>query len=688
MSEDIVAKALKLLEGEEKSQKNSGLKVFCDKISGYIKNAYTKYETCKKEKEKEIEKKKQQQQPIISNTTCSIEENDIFLNTHVEEFKSVDTHDSNRCGYLLYWMSDQINECKNNTYCIIKLHNIFSKFWEDTGCCEKKVDNENECKNKFVIEFDKKAMKNKKELYQFLKNYNNIENIINEDISENKDIYCKYIKHTFDLYELMDNEDNEHVHKKYEKELKYFQNIFTTNDKLSKLRTVCNYPSLSITPQREGDKLNLSSEANSERLITLKDDFSKHLIQAPDGMDDILKNSPSYMLYKEFDSVVNDTEIDQDCKNHFKDQSTYKDKSIEICKKILSNFKKLYNNTIKIKADNPCLHYKYWVYKEIWKIIKDNNEFKNVKKITQKFLDLQKKKNIPNDPTKIACHYYYIFQDLIELNTKIEEKDLHDYFKYYDNLEKKLLAENNKETYRSYISYINGLYEKHKIGWECCDTSYGVDPLCRHYFKCEDEYNPSYLISLINGKTKEASMQRKTKFPVVLIGDEVLPNKLTEDDVMRIQYGRCTYVYDPNNNEKIFGKRCDYVASPKHFEKFYNNLSDGKKKIASQSISETESSTVNMSDLSRISNTEENESNPVSYKIPTSVALGLGAVFVFFLYYKFTPFGSLFGKRDLGGRTSFEDDFNEEYMEELYHGSEYEDVNPRNRRIQIAYQRA
>ncbi|SBT56751.1 PIR Superfamily Protein [Plasmodium ovale wallikeri] len=686
MSEDIVAKALKLLEEEGISQKNSGLEVFCDKISGYIKNAYTKYETCKKGKEKEIEEKKQKQEPIKSNTTCSIEENDIFLNTHVEEFKSVDTHDSNRCDYLLYWMSDQINECKNNAYCIIKLHNIFSKFWEDTGCCEKKVDGKNECKNKFIIEFDKKAIMNKKELYQFMKHYNNIENIINEGISENKEIYCKYIMHTFDLYELMDNEDNEHVHKKYEKELKYFQKTFTANDKLSKLKTVCNYPSLSVTSQSERNKLNLSLEANSERLITLKDDLSKNIIQPPNGMDEILKNSPSYMLYKEFDKVGDTREIKEACENHFKDESTYKNEGIEICKKILKNFNMLYNNEIKIKIDNPCLHYKYWVYQEIWKMIRNKKEFNNVKKITEKFLDLQKNKNIPSDPTKIACHYYYIFQDLIELNTKIEEKDLHDYFKYYDNLEKNVLAENNKETYRSYLSYINALYEKHKIGWDCCDTSYGVDPLCRHYFKCEDEYNPSYLISLINGKSKEAHMQRKPKFPVVLIGDEVLPNKLTEDDVMRIQYGRCTYVYDPNNNEKIFGKRCDYVASPKHFENFYNNLPDGKKKVASQPISETESSTVNMSNLSGISNTEENESNPVSYKIPTSVALGLGTVFVFFLYYKFTPLGSFFGKRYLGGR-SFEDDFNEEYMQEFSYDSEYEDVNTHNRRIHIAYQR-
>ncbi|SBS95341.1 PIR Superfamily Protein [Plasmodium ovale curtisi] len=685
MADVIVAEALKLLEGEGLLQKNSDIHNFYDKFSSDIENAFEKYKSCKKQQEKEREAPKEKQNK--SNTICTLKEDNISLNAHVEQFKSDYTHDSNRCDYLLYWMSDKIDMCKNNSHCIIWLDNIFAKFWKDSICCGEKVTNSKKCEKPFVIEVDKIVLKNKRELYQFLEYYKSIENALKEKKAENKETFCRYIKYIFDLYHVIDNEYNKNLHKKYSEELKYFERTFKNSDELSNLKIVCNYPDLSVTSQRDGKKLNLSSEANFERLITIKNDFSKRVIQAPSEMDDILKNSPSYKLYKEFDSVVNDTKINEDCKNHFKDKSTYQDKSIETCNKILCNFKKLYNNTIKIKADNPCLHYKYWVYKEILKMIKDNNEYKNIKEIIEKFLDLQFKKNIPSDPNKIACHYYYIFKDLIELNTKIEEKDLHDYFKYYDNLEKEILSESNKKRYSNYLSYINGLYEKHKIGWECCDTSYGVDPLCRHYFKCEDEYNPSYLISLINGKAKEAYMQRKPKFPVVLIGDEVLPNKLTEDDIMRIQYGRCTYVYDPNNNEKIFGKRCDYVASPKHFEKFYNNLSDGKKKIASQSISETESSTVNMSDLSGISNTEENESNPVSYKIPTSVALGLGTVFVFFLYYKFTPFGSLFGKRDLGGR-SFEDDFNEEYMQEFSHDSEFGDINPRNRRIQIAYQRA
>ncbi|SBT55758.1 PIR Superfamily Protein [Plasmodium ovale wallikeri] len=630
MADVIVAEALKLLEGEGLLQKNSDIHNFYDKFSTDIENAFDKYKSCKKQQEKEREAPKEKQ--IKSNTICTLKEDNISLNAHVEEFKSDYTHDSNRCDYLLYWMSDKIDMCKNNFHCIIWLDNIFAKFWKDSICCGEKVTDSKKCEKPFVIEVDKIALKNKRELYQFLEYYKSIENAIKEKKAEKKETFCRYIKYMFDLYHVIDNEYNKNLNK-YSEELKYFQRTFKDSDELSNLKIVCNYPNLSVTSQRDGKKLNLSSEANFERLITIKDDFSKHVIQAPSEMDDILKNSPSYKLYKEFDSVVNDTKINEDCKNHFKDKSTYQDKSIETCNKILCNFKKLYNNTIKIKTDNPCLHYKYWVYKEILKMIKDNNEYKNIKEIIEKFLDLQFKKNIPSDPNKIACHYYYIFKDLIELNTKIEEKDLHDYFKYYDNL-----------------------------------------------------HHMVYLISLINGKDKEAYMERKSKFPVVLIGDEVLPNKLTEDDVMRIQYGRCTYVYDPNNNEKIFGKRCDYVASPEHFENFYNNLPDGKKKVASQPISETESSTVNMSDLSGISNTEENESNPVSYKIPTSVALGLGTVFVFFIYYKFTPLGSFFGKRDLGGR-SFEDDFNEEYMQEFSYDSEYEDVNTHNRRIHIAYQR-
>ncbi|SBT55826.1 PIR Superfamily Protein [Plasmodium ovale wallikeri] len=646
MSEDIVAKALKLLRAE--SQKNLGLQKFYDNFSDGIKKAYNEYERCIEENGK----KKKEGTQVYSNITCRIDdENALSLGKLQEEFKSARTDDNNICDYLLYWMSDKIKECEFNTHCTIWLYNVFWKFWENSSCCEK-----DECKKMFVVEFDMKALKNKKELYEFLEHYNNIEKTLKEGNFEINVTYCKYAKYMFDLYRLMDNEN---VHKIYEKELQHFQNTFNDNYKLSKLKEVCNDQSLSVKLKIEENERNLLLHDQFDRFIPHSSDFSSYVIQTPTVMNDVLGDTPSYKLYAEFDKEGTDSDSNKYCDNYFKEEKTYKDDCIKICKKILNNFKKLYTVDSTLKSSERCLHYKNWVYHEIWKMFITKSDYKHYKDIIDKFLKIQNEKNKFNNDEKYVCHYYFIFKDFTELNAKKEEKDLGDYFNYHKTIEQNVSNKKNEIKYKTYLTYINKLYERHIEDWNCCDTSSGVHPLCRHYFKCEEEYHPSYLMSILLGKKDESYLQKKKNFPVVIIGEEDPPKGAKEDDVMRIQYGRCTYVSDPYNKEKKFGMRCDYKASPKHFENIYKNLPDGKKKIASQSISETESSTVNMSNLSGISNMEENESNPVSYKIPTSVALGLGTVFVFFLYYKFTPFGSLFGKRDLGGR-SFEDDFNEE----------------------------
>ncbi|SBT59024.1 PIR Superfamily Protein [Plasmodium ovale wallikeri] len=405
-------------------------------------------------------------------------------------------------------------------------------------------------------------------------------------------------------------------------------------------------------------------------------------------VDDILKETSSYKLYKEFETKVEAETDNEYCKGIFKEENKYQVEGIEICKKIINNFKKLYNNEINIKTDNSCLHYKNWVYHEIWKLIISKSEQGNAKEIINKFLDIQKGKNVYSSDSKKVCHYYFVFSDFIELNSKKEEKDLRDYFKYYHTIYENISPHaSDKEKYKKYIQYIYELYKRHKIDWKCCDESYGVDPLCRHYFKCEEEYNPSDLLEILNGAKKEDIKKKYKTPPVVLFGEEKLTGDLKEEDVMRIQYGRCTKIYYPEDREKVFALRCDYKASNDHFGKFSNNLPDGKEKDNEKDTTSTSISPVNLSNFSDMSNVSEEESNPVYYKIPTSVALGLGTAFVFFLYYKFTPFGSLFGKRGRGGR-NFEDDFNEEYMQEFPYDSEYEDVNMRNRRIQIAYQGA
>ncbi|SBT85050.1 PIR protein [Plasmodium ovale] len=656
---------------ENDFEKNSDLHKFHEEFSGVIEDAYGTYETCKNVTSDKII------------NSCKVVENMNNIWNGKEKRNKYITDDGKYCDYLFYWMFDKVEECKYNVACMIWLYNKFEEFWKGISCCDKIKDDK--CEN-FTREFDMKVLKSKKEIHKFVEYYNILENILMRENTEKKQLYCMYAKYMFDLYHLMNYEFEKRGFKKYEKELTLFKNKFEQSNKLSILKEKCNNSDLSVTAHREEYNGDLSSEYSIERLKPNTFDFSERREKALNGMNDILKDEPSYLLYKEFDKDVTDTEIGKYCEEHFKEENTYKKESIKICKKIVNNFKNLYNFESALNSNERCLHYKNWVYSEILNMIINNSYHNDVWHIIDKFIRLQNKKIIVDVNTNTFCHYYFIFKDLFEMNIKREEKDLHDYFKYYDTLEKKIpLDVTNKAKYRDYLDYINILYTRHKIAWYCCDESYGVDPLCRHYFKCEDEYNPNYLLSLLSGTPDESYKKKKKKFPIVLFGEEDT-NNLNEDNVMRIQYGRCTNVYDPKDKKKIFGRRCDYRASREHFDKIHSNLTNPKREDAPKVTISISSLPVNQNNPSDILNKEENESNPSQFKIGTSVALALGGILIFFLYYKFTPFGSLFGKRGQG-KTNFEEDFNEEYMQEFPYDSEYEDVNPGKRRIQIAYQR-
>ncbi|SBT83898.1 PIR protein [Plasmodium ovale] len=664
MSEDI---------GVQK--KHSDLHNFYEKFLRAIKDTYGKYDACKKKKEKEI--------PVNIENVCNIsEETEPSLSTFQEQFKPYILQDRTTCDYLLYWMSDKIDVCENNSHCIIWLYNVFTKFWKNSICCKKNSDNK--CEKPFVIEFNKNVLKYKKELYQFMEYYKYIDKILKDQKPEKKETYCKYIKYVFNLYHLMDNEYNEHLYNTYVSVLKYFQKTFQSSDSLSNFKNECDDPNLSVTSNREINKSTLLSEGVFERFMPLQVDLSKYVVKSPSDMDDILKETFSYKLYKEFDEDGTDDTLNGYCDKYFKEGIKYKDDRIKVCKKILKNFVELDKFKSIMNSEERCIHYKNWVYLKIWDLVTNNSEYVNVAEFINEFLDIQKNKNVPSKPTKNVCHYYFIFKDFIELNAKREEKDLHDYFINHSYIEKNIpSSRNDQENYRNYLKYIDKLYEIHKKDWNCCHES-GVDPLCTHYFKCEEEYNPKDLLDILNGTSIDDIKMKYKHIPEVHIGERKKDDPADGENVMRIQYGRCSRIYDPKDKTKVISLRCDYQASRDHFDNFYKKLPDGKKNDA-ENLPSAGISPVNMDDSSDVSSMAE-ESNPTNYKVPVSVSLGLGTVFTFFLYYKFTPFGSLFGRRGRG-RTSFEDDFHEEYMQELYNSSEYEDVNARNRRMNIAYQR-
>ncbi|SBT83319.1 PIR protein [Plasmodium ovale] len=688
--------------------KNSDLFKFYNKFGEIINNGTEIYKKCKSTS-------------ANSDTdSCKIAENiKRKWDTKLTEYGSVT--DNKKCAYFVYWMYDKIMECKSDIYCSSWLYSQFDDFWRESLCCEKKVISVKEdkvvkekkkenidgeevetekgviktterkitvCNKQFVKEYNTNFLNSRNELYRFSECYNNIKSTLDKVVHDKKKIYCKYIQDIFDLYRSMIEEEEMRMFKKYEDELKLLKNIFQSNSELSDLEVVCKNPDLSKKLHFEKKNSEHLSQENEKLFRPLNVKFYENVEDTPtDAMDIILKDTESYKLYKKFEEQIIDNDYNKYCTKFKNLETTYKDKSEEICKKIVRNVKNIDTFQSSIKGNKRCFHYKNWVYEAIWKMFAEKKSYDIAGNIIKEFMNLQN--DLVIELKKEICHYYFSINDFIEVRVRKEEKDLYDYFENYDTIDQTIVPKtSNDKKYKDYLQYIIKLYKRRINDWDCCDKLSGVDPLCRHYFKCDEEYNPSDLLSILNGKDRNTIKKKYKKGLTVRIGERKAGEIVNEDDIMRIQYGRCSRIYDPDDKTKVISLRCDYQASLDHFKNFNKKLPDGYKKDNEKTTTSVSVSPVNISDLTEISNREENDSNPVSYKIPTSVALGLGTVFVFFLYYKFTPFGSFFGKRG-GGRTSFEHDFHEEYMQEFpYQDSEYEDINPRNRRIQIAYQRA
>ncbi|SBT83876.1 PIR protein [Plasmodium ovale] len=669
----------------EKSNLFKFHKIFAD----VIKNGHETYKECENKNDSNLPDNCK----IIEKIKGQWEEGVLKINPVTDKCKN--------CAYVLHWLYEKVKECDSNNFCISWLYKHFEKFWDSIYCGKKE---NNECDIKFEKAFKKDVLKNKKELYNFLEYYINIKNMLKDSVRE-RDLYCKYIQYIFNLYYFMVDEDEKRGHKKYTNELKLFEKSFQGDSDLSELKDACDNRNLLTKSQMQEKKLRLLLQTNVETLMPEKVNLSNYLESAPDN--DILGETLTYKLYEEFDSDKNYVNDDEYC-NKFDDLgNTYKSNSKTLCKKIVGNVKKFDTFNSDIKGDERCLHYKNWVYQKIWNIFISEKNHEDAGKAIDKFMVLQS--DIVKNLQQKVCRYYFTVKNFMELHVKKEEKDLYEYFKYYNTIDNKISPGMSDEVkYRQYLTYIIKLYERRKNEWECCNKLYGVEPSCRHYFKCEEEYDPSDLLAILNGTSKDTIKKKYKKHLVVRIGERKDDEDINEDDILRIQFGRCSRIYDPDDNTKVISLRCDYKASTDHFGKFYNNLPDGKKRDTSKSIVRTETEPVGISDKENTSNiikSESNiieseskiiegeskiiegESNTLYFKITTSGALVLGTLFIFFLYYKFTPFGSLFRK---GGRRKdrFEDDFHEEYMQQLPHDSEYEDIRPRNRRIQIAYQRA
>ncbi|SCA81865.1 Plasmodium vivax Vir protein, putative [Plasmodium vivax] len=221
-----------------------------------------------------------------------------------------------------------------------------------------------------------------------------------------------------------------------------------------------------------------------------------------DELNSILGNTTSYQIYKKFDEEKDLEEHNTLCKE-FRSLNEKKDGNGEkTCKKIAKNLKKLSDLASTVKYRDRCLHYKYWIYDQIWK--ESNKEGNDVGSVINKFLNIQT--SVTKSLGKYYCPYNFHRRNLTELREFREEKHLYEYFKHYNTLNRQIsTSDANEETYSKYLKYleyIKDIYIKHKND-SCCDY-YGLIGNCYHYFKCEEDYNPNNLLCKLK-KNKDSS---------------------------------------------------------------------------------------------------------------------------------------------------------------------------------------
>ncbi|KAI4835987.1 PIR protein [Plasmodium brasilianum] len=261
-------------------------------------------------------------------------------------------------------------------------------------------------------------------------------------------------------------------------------------------------------------------------------------IQYKKEWDNLLKDSPAYKLYEDFREGDASKTSSIECGD--------KSNIDKLNSMILANLRNV-NDGKYMKCSNCkdcCLNFTYWMYDEIRKLVLCKNNKINVSDFIGK-LSIEGS-SFNNRANKCPCSYYYL-GDLNEMN---KEKDLHDYFENFDELERKCFNKSNKIMCDEYTKYISKIYEENYF--DCCYLyEYGIED-CKHYFKCDDQYKPNKLLDIINDKFQKG----KKKL-------EKSPKGVYQADSNKFQEGDPAFQFLTCSGKLSVGKRTHCVVSRK-----------------------------------------------------------------------------------------------------------------------------
>ncbi|SBT57171.1 PIR Superfamily Protein [Plasmodium ovale wallikeri] len=571
------------------------------------------------------------------------------------------------CNYLHYWIYDQIKDDNVRTQTTKIIYSIFD--WIPQSISDKKC-----FRNNYFI--DESKFKKKKKLFEFLEYYESLNVKIDDKKTIESEKYCSYIKDMHDLYYNMLSEDMVKNSKVYSEELLAFERIFNKKE-LCNLKNKC--PDICpLLPHIKSLKLECLTEKQShsysdqgeERSLAITD---KDIVEEDQSkLEDIITNLPSNEMYKELNEDFTVYYYDDYCSKIIPLNGKYCG-IYSICAKIAKNLKKIILMKNKEERNDRCFYFNHWIYDIIKKTYNFDSEYVGNMHPTNELIKVVYDINNTFDK-KIStnrCYANYKHDDTFK---KLKEKkDLHDYFKNYKKIEEKIPSDKNNNTrYSAYVEYIDSLYNNHKN--ECCsDFLFWNEEDCPEYFRCSENFNPQNLLSILKGEVK--GVNHLTELPQSITNQSHNDpwTSTLKDDPTNVRF-KCY-----KKGSLIDGISHALVCEDQNTVQIENTVSE-------QASSKGGSLTVN--DITPNSNSQ-NTHNIVTSDFFRNNLLGAFAVIgistMFFLYYKFTPFGSILNKGIQSKKESTNYLHEEDIQESSLHSTEIIKGNTKNKRLHLVY---
>ncbi|KMZ81785.1 hypothetical protein PVIIG_04284 [Plasmodium vivax India VII] len=446
--------------------KNSELHKFYNNLKNYWGNEDTTSVKCTGESDQKICYLGKTLENIVSNwdSICSL----------------LDKNNDKCCCYLTYWLYGLIVKINPSYFRLNDIYNMLDNFFKKIKC----PSSTNEiCTKIYAKIFNTKVLENKKVLYDFAEYYNDLQNLLREENSANRDKNCEYIKKFFQLYRTMQLHQHLKLTKHYCLEIKHFKEKFN-DDVLSSLEQKC--PGKGI--KSLFNAANVTEHSSGKQFKNTAEKIIEPLKNKEDIKNTILKYLPSNTIYEEFDKTDDLNDYKEGCKKTFKPENGKdKDDITDFCEKFTRNMKKkIYITPSDGKnPKNRCSYFTHWTYENIRKIFPTLNDTKK--------------------------------------NNWEEEKYLHDYFTNHESIKDKYNSNvSEKKTFCEYLSYIYKLYEKHI--WKCCTYFYKGNSwnLCPKHFECDGKYNPFKLLSTLKCENEIISESEENAYDTLMIDREVV----------------------------------------------------------------------------------------------------------------------------------------------------------------------